>query len=46
MQPPEHRENVALSGVEASEFDRMTSIFEVSEEHLLDTGSLTLFYAG
>lgn len=46
MQLPENRENVALSGAEVFEFDRMTTIFEVHEEHLLDYNILTVVYAG
>ncbi|WJY63970.1 hypothetical protein CATRI_09510 [Corynebacterium atrinae] len=46
MHLPDHREHVDLSGVEVSEFERLTSVFEVTDEHLLDTGILTVFYAG
>ncbi len=46
MQMPDNREHVALSVEESSAFDRMTSVFEVSQERVLDPEILTQIYSG
>lgn len=46
MQMPDNREHVALSVEENCAFDRMTSVFEVNQEHVLDPGLLLQIYAG
>ncbi|WP_169466613.1 hypothetical protein [Corynebacterium maris] len=45
MQAPDSREHVGLSHEETSEFDRLTSVFEVHEEHLADPSLLVRFYS-
>ncbi len=46
MQMPDNREHVALSVEESSEFSRLTAIFEVVEEHVLDPELLLQVYSG
>lgn len=46
MQMPDNREHVGLSVEENSEFSRLTAIFEVVEEHVLDPEILTQVYSG
>lgn len=39
------RDDVMLTGTEVTEFDRLITVFEVDEEHLLDPGLLAHVYS-